>query len=591
MAQSPARYRDRVLSYSVYSDGVKVNDRYCLTSVNIRQGLNRIGKATLKFNAGDMEAQTFAETDDDFFKPGREVRLDVGDVVREQTVFEGMVVQLRIEADGETRTQMVVECRDVAFRATLGRKNRFFEGRKDSDIIADVLGQYGVVTVDATVCCHRSLVQYYCTDWDFVLSRAEANGLFVVVRGKEFCVGRPEPDGPAVLTVNYGSDLIDFNGGISMTDQFEAVEAVSWDPVRQQAVTFAAAAPRLNTQGDLSPSDVAGGERQLWQADVPMAEEALQSLVDGVALVNGLARYEGSFMFYGCADVVPGCTIELTGMGKRFNGNVYVGQVEHVIENNIWTTRAYMGVDSKRITEEADVVAPPATGWVPGIEGLHIGKVKKLEGDPQKEYRILIELPWFNGEKKECWARWATGYTGSCSGFFFLPEPGNEVVVGFFNNDPGHPVVLGGMYSPKLAPAYPLETKNAKKAIVGREKMTIEFDEEKKRVVITTPGENRLEISDDSGSVVLTDQNKNKLLLNEEGILLESSKDIVLKARGNILLDAAAKFSAKSQTDGELSAANVKITARTGLVAKGNATAELSASGQTTIKGAMVMIN
>jgi hypothetical protein len=36
---------------------------------------------------------------------------------------------------------------------------------------------------------------------------------------------------------------------------------------------------------------------------------------------------------------------------------------------------------------------------------------------------------------------------------------------------------------------------------------------------------------------------------------------------------------------------NVQATAQVGLTAKGTASAELSASGQTTVKGAMVMIN
>ena len=79
-------------------------------------------------------------------------------------------------------------------------------------------------------------------------------------------------------------------------------------------------------------------------------------------------------MFYGCADVVPGCIVELAGMGKRFNGKVYVGQVEHVVEGNVWTTRVFMGVPAGFITDEPDVMAPAASGWLPGIEGLHIGR-------------------------------------------------------------------------------------------------------------------------------------------------------------------------------------------------------------------------
>lgn len=591
MADSPSKYRDNIFSYSVYCDGTRVDDRYSLTYIRVHVGVNSVGKATLKFNAGDMEAQTFEETDADCFKPGALIRLEVGEVNREKILFEGVVIQLKIEVEENSRTQMAVECRDCAFAATLGRKNKVFENKADSDILKEVLGEYGSVTVDSTKYKHPTLVQYYCTDWDFALSRAEANGLFIITQGSEISVKKPEVNGTPVLTVTYGNDLIDFDGGITAVSQFGEVEGVSWNPAQQKIVNLKANAPKLNTQGDLTPQNLQASEFQLCQTDAPLEADALQSLIDGVALKNGLARYEGSFMFYGSAAVVPGCTIELAGMGKRFNGKVYVGQVEHVVENNIWTTRAYMGVSPALITEEPDVVAPAASGWLPGIEGLHIGKVKKLDGDPLKEFRIRVELPWLNGEKKEFWARVAAGYAGKQYGSFWFPEPEDEVIVGFFNNDPCYPVVLGSLYSSKLAPGYALEAENSKKAWVTREKLVVEFDEEKKVISVMTPGNNKIEISDDGQSITLADQHKNQLVMNKDGITLNAAKDITLKAKGNILLDATSKVSLKAKADVELEGTNIKATAKVGFTAKGNATAELSASGQTTVKGAMVMIN
>ncbi len=591
MADSPSKYRDNVFSYSVFSDGTKVDDRYSLTYIWVHLGVNEVGKAVLKFNAGDMEVQIFEETDADFFKPGTAIRLEVGEINREKVLFEGIVIQLKIEVEEDSRTQMVVVCRDCVFGATLGRRNKIFEEKTDSDIVKEILGAYGSVVVEDTRYKHPALVQYYCTDWDFALSRAEANGLFIITCGNKISVKKPMVDGEPVLTVTYGNDVIDFDGGVTVVSQFGEVEGVSWSPAQQKIVSLKAADPALNAQGDLTAVALSAGDYQLCQTDAPIETDALQKLVDGVALKNGLARFEGSFMFYGCADVVPGCIVELAGMGKRFNGKVYVGQVEHVVEGNVWTTRVFMGVPAGFITDEPDVMAPAASGWLPGIEGLHIGKVKKLDEDPLKEFRIRVELPWLNGEKREFWARLATTYAGKQYGSFCFPEPGDEVVLGFFNNDPSHPVVLGSLYSSKLSPAYKLEAKNNKKAWVSREKLKIEFDEDKKVITLVTPGSNQLEISDDGKSVRLSDQNKNVLVLDKDGITLNSAKDITLKAKGNILLDATSKVSVKAKSDVGLEGMNVKATAKVGFTAKGNATAEISASGQTTVKGAMVMIN
>ena len=591
MAESPSVNKDRILSYSVYCGGSKLKDSYALIAATVRVELNRIGKATLKFNAGDMDRQAFDESDDNLFKPGNSIRLDVGDIDKVETLFEGVIIGIRISTGKDFRSCMVVECRDNTYPSTQGRKNRIFENKNDSDIIKEVFSDYGNVKVDATTYKHPTLVQYYCSDWDFALSRADANGLFVSTDGKGIQVKKPDVSASPVLTVTYGVDLTAFDLELSGDDQFSYYEAVSWDPNTQKTIKVSASAPSLNKQGDLQPKSMATCGSMLLQTDAPTEEKALKQWADAMALKAGLARFQGSCSFYGSAKVVPGCIIELKGFGKRFNGNLFVGSVTHTIEDNEWITEAGAGVSPVNITDEPDVVSSPASGFLPGLQGLHAAVVKKLEGDPLKEYRIQVELPWLDGQKKLLWARISTLYATGNSGSFFLPEPGDEVVVGFMNQNPGHPVILGGLYGVKHQPPYEYEANNNKKAIVTREKMRIEFDEEKKAITISTPGKNTVEISDDEKRIRLTDQHKNELLMDNNGISISSSKDITLKAKGGITMDASSKISATAKSDISLEGMNVKAQAKVGATVKGNATAELSASGQTTIKGGMVMIN
>ena len=591
MADSPAKNKDRVLACSVYVNGSKLKDTFSLVSASVRLALNRIGKATLKFNAGNMDAQTFDESDNSLFKPGNSIRLDAGDTDKEETLFEGSIIGVRILTGKDFRSYMVVECRDNAYPATQGRKNRIFEKKKDSDIIKEVLKDYGSVDVDATGYQHPALVQYYCSDWDFALSRADACGLFVFADGTKIKVKKPGVSGSPVLTVTFGEDLTAFDLELTADDQFTQYEAVSWSPKTQKAVKVSASSPSLNKQGDLQPKNIAAGDSLLLQTDAPTEEKALKQWADGMALKAGLARYQGSVSFYGSAKVKPGCLIELKGLGKRFNGNMFVGSVTHTIEDNEWLTEAGAGVSPLNITDEPDVVSPTAAGFLPGLQGLHTAVVKKLDGDPQKEYRIQVELPWLDGKSKLLWARVATMYATNGMSTFFLPEPGDEVLVGFMNQDPTHPVVLGSLYGVKHKPPFEFEAKNNTKAIVTREKLRIEFDEEKKVITVSTPGKNTLEISDDGKSIRLTDQHKNEIKMDSGGITLSSSKDIKLTAKGGITMDATSKISGTAKSDISLDGMNVKLQAKMGATVKGNATAELSASGQTTVKGAMVMIN
>ncbi|MEE4286863.1 MAG: hypothetical protein V2I31_11965, partial [Mariniphaga sp.] len=67
--------------------------------------------------------------------------------------------------------------------------------------------------------------------------------------------------------------------------------------------------------------------------------------------------------------------------------------------------------------------------------------------------------------------------------------------------------------------------------------------------------------------------------------------DINIKSKKNVNIEATSNISLKATSDFKAEGLSVDLSAQTSFTAKGNASAELSASGQTTVKGAMVMIN
>ncbi len=127
--------------------------------------------------------------------------------------------------------------------------------------------------------------------------------------------------------------------------------------------------------------------------------------------------------------------------------------------------------------------------------------------------------------------------------------------------------------------------------VVTPQKLTLVMDDEKKTITITTPGKNTIILSDDAKSITLKDQNGNMLEMNDSGIKITSCRDITFAAKGNITVEASRKATVKAQQNVEVEGLNVQVKAKIGATINGNATAELSASGQTTVKGALVMIN
>ncbi len=595
-APSPQLGSDGVVRVTVTSDGQAVPDSLQIISLEVRRAVNNLPSARLVIADGDMPNKQFPASDASHFKPGAAIKISAGYGDDEQALFEGLVVKHGLRVSGDNDARLIVECRDKAVRMTVGRKNANYLARTDSAIVKDLIDAAGLkADVESTTISHTGLAQHYCSDWDFMLARAEACGLLVIVDDGTVTVKAPAVSGEPVLKVTYGDDLIEFNAELDARSQYTQAQAVSWDPKTQAPVLGAVASPAsLHAQGDLDSATLArviGLPTWRMQASAPLAKESLTNWAKAQQLKAGLARVCGSMRFQGSAKAKVGTLVAVEGVGARFSGSVYLSGVVHEINDGNWTTEAEFGLAPNWFVERSDVRAPAAAGLLPSIEGLQIGTVLKLDGDPDNEHRIQVSVPVLQAERAGIWARLMQFHGSSGIGTFFVPEVGDEVVLGYFGNDPSHPVVLGSLYSSKRAPPYALEAANNTKAFVTRCQSKIEFNEADKVITVTTPAANKIVISDTDKSIVLTDQNGNELKLSPAGISLDSPKDIQLTAKGRIVLDAVGAVSITSKADVKASGLNIECQAQVGVTAKGGASAELSAAGQTTVKGALVMIN
>lgn len=579
----------------LYSEGNQIADHFRLDQAIISMEANHIGKATLHLYAGRSEKEPFETSDDDTFKHGNSIKIETKKGSETTVIFEGFVRSTELQCNPEERDMLVVECRNFAYFTTLGRKNAIFEECKDSDAFKKILSSYSGITLETeeTPVTHPSLVQYYCTDWDFILSRADACGMIVHTKGKQIMIRQPDVASQPVAEYTYQLDVISFEGSLSLSSQYNEVSAVAWSYSQKELLQEQAENPPINEQGDLKVGDLSklNPNQLLFQTDASPEKSSLKTLANGMALKSALARYKGSFTVEGNGAILPGDMVSLKGFGKRFDGNVWVGKVEHTIKDRSWETRIGMGLSDYKVVDEPDFAAPLASGLLPGIRGLHIGIVRKLHEDPAKEERIQIELPLLNGNNNNVWARLATPYSGNKTGILFVPEVGEEVVVGFFNNDPCHPVILGCLFGSKTVPPVSLSEKNGIKTILTKEKLKLEFNDEKKIITICTPGGKQFEMNDDKKTITLNDANKNSILMDSNGITIQSGKDINLSAKGNINMDAGMKANLNAKTDITLEGLNINEKAKVSLKLQGTANAELSASGQTVVKGALVMIN
>jgi len=596
MADSPTKGANGPVRITIQCDGTPVQETMPPVSIVVRYALNTISSARLEFEDGDMPKGEFPGSDGTHFVPGAKVKIAAGYDQNETPLFEGIVVRHGISISEENVSRLVVECRDAAVAMTLGRHCANFVDKADSDILTAIVGDYGLeATVDSTTPQHREVVQYYCSDWDFFMARAEINALVVIVKDGKITATAPAVSEEPVLKVTWGVDLWSFQADADARWQAPSIQSTSWDPKTQELVKSGDVKPvALNAKGDFTGEKLGSALKQKsasLQTTAPQVRDVLKQWATAAQQKAALARLRGRMSFQGSAKVEVGKVVEVAGVGTRFSGKVYVSAARHRLTEGDWSTEVEFGLEPRWYLERPDVAAPPGAGLMPGIAGAQIGVVMKLDGDPEGGNHIQVRVPTMQATTEGVWARVLQPYASEGFGTFFFPEVNDEVVLAFFNDDPCHPVVLGSLYSSKRAPPYAIEAANDKKAIVSRCKHKIEFDEKDKILTVTTPSNNKIVLNDKDKCILLSDQNGNLVKLSDAGIVLDSAHDIQITAKKGIKMDATNAIVVSSKADIEITGLNVTCEAKAGLKAKGTASAELSASGQTTVKGALVQIN
>ncbi len=575
-------------TFAVSVEGTALDGKFGIVSIVTHCEMNRIPFMRMVLVDGDPAESTFPHSEANEFKPGNEIELEAGYKGNNQTLFKGVILSQKIKA-GRAKSFLVVEARDSAFKMTLVKRNKLFVDKKDSAAVEEIIGDYNLSNdVETTTAQHPFLVQHHCTDWDFVLSRMQANGKVVVVRDGKLEIKSPDLTSQAVLTLTYGKDIFELEAEMDARHQLKDVKTRSWSHKDQKAEDSDASEPTLNDQGDISPTNLAkasGNQSQVCNQNSNISEDERKAWADGLLLKSRLSKIRGRVNCSGYSKIHPGEVLELDGLGKRFNGKSYVTAVRNEFSEGNWLTDIQFGLNLDLFLDKHLSHAAYPDHLLPGISGLQIAKVLKIAEDPDGEDRIKVHLPMvYESAQEGVWARVATLDAGANRGSFFRPEVDDEVVVGFLNNDPRSVIVLGMLHSSaKAAPLKPDDDSNPIKGFYTRSEMHLLFDDEKKVITIDTPEGNKLILSEENSEVQLVDQNNNKLTMDSGGITLNSCQDINLKAAGKINLNAT--------SDIKQEGLNVEIDAQVGFTAKGNGTAEVSASGQTTIKGAMVMIN
>ncbi len=543
------------------------------SSVTVQRKIGQIPVAQLLFS-GTLEEKSLVST----CIPGTELQIEAQTGKEWAPLFSGLISGQHLRLKNGER-QLTIEVRDRAHALTLAPRTRFFENKKDNEICTAIIREQGLVCdIPDTGTTHEQMIQMRTTEWDFILNRLWANGLLAMVRDGAITAIKPEPRGRDLELLP--DEILELESRMDAQSSFSGISAKSWDATKQAEVTGKAKNISLPVPGPLSPKKAAAvfgqNPEMVSGAGLPKAE--LEGWADSLMRQGQLALNYGHIKIPG-RPVETGGGLLLKNGGESVDGRSLIWGVQHDFTDGNWITEIQFGLA---------YLANAAASWsrpLPSLNGLWPGKVKKISGDPENGGRLKIAVPAIHNGDEGSWSRLATPDAGNKRGQVFRPEKDDEVLLGFYDGDPRHPVILGQVFS-KANPAPNAlkaeDERNNLKGMVTRSGIELLFDDDRKEITLKTPGGNAFVISDKDRSVTIQDQHKNKIVMAQNGITIDSARDITLNAKGNITFNATQRLKAEGLS--------VEMKGKTSLKAEG-AMAELNGQAMTTIKGGLVKIN
>jgi Rhs element Vgr protein len=605
-------------------DGRPIPAELEVLDLEIKLELNRIPQASLTLLDGNAAERRFEISDGTLFKPGSRISIAMGyqgGGPAPEKIFEGIVTRHGVSTGGEG-LRLKVNLRDRAITMTRVRHSRVYPNKSDGEMMRQLISQANlkVGRLARTPITHPELVQFNVSDWDFIVSRSDVLGLAIRVRNGEISA-LPLALGAPKRVLDHGlDDTRELELELDGAQQWASLKVQGWDrtklaptaPVRAKASNL-----QIGNQLDtLLAKAVEAGDATLLHG-APTAPSELQAWGDARLLRSRLSLLRGTAVVDGSAALQPLDTVEIKGVGQRFNGKALVSGVTHIFDSNGWRSQLRLGLNAEWFARTAELAEVPAAGLLPPATGLQIATVASMAVDPDGELRVQVKLPQMAADQALQWARPLSPDAGAGRGFIFRPEVGDEVVIGFLNDDPRQPLILGALFGSKNKPPQPVQSPdktNPLRAIVSRAGSRIVFDDKTPALYIETTADgkaggeykNKISMDEKKKTITIEDQHNNKIELSDKGISLTSDKDITLSAKGNIKLDSKAKLALQAQTKAALQATEVEVVAKSKFSAKaaqvdlaadatfsaqGGAQTKLGSKAMVEIKAALVKIN
>jgi uncharacterized protein involved in type VI secretion and phage assembly len=161
--------------------------------------------------------------------------------------------------------------------------------------------------------------------------------------------------------------------------------------------------------------------------------------------------------------------------------------------------------------------------------------------DPSKLGRVKVKYPVLSGEDSSHWVPIIMSGAGKNRGWFFIPEPEDEVLVVFEHGDLNRPLIIGALWNGKDTPPSDNKNgKNEKRMIQSRQgnKVILDDSDNPNIVIEDGAGKGRITLDTQNNKIIIEALEGDVCFQCPTGDMKIVAKTMDLKAKENVEVHA-----------------------------------------------------
>jgi len=451
-------------------------------------------------------------------------------------IFVGVVTNVQLHREGSDFGCIIVSGYSATYRMETAHSCFSWNDTTIGDVVKKLCEQAKVqLELNPAFKENKDYIcQYEESDFDFIRRLAHQYQEWMYYDGTKLIFGKPRKLADPII-LEYGTTLSSLDIGLQTLARSEQVFSYHSGADREmQRMT-----PDLAYGHDKLAGDAF--RASLGMFSKPARQHALPRISNETELINYMGRKQAAETHYITAESqVPtlrvGSVVSLYSsflervgnISKESLGNFIIIEITHEVSQGSYYKNRFKAIP-------ATIKALPSPKVRMPLAETQMATVLS-NADPEGKGRVRVRMNWQTEGMQTGWVRVMTPDGGSSSdvksnrGFVFIPEVGDQVLLGFRHGDPARPYVMGSLFNGTTGGGG--GQGNNCKSLTTRSGSSLKLDDSVGSVTLHDKGGVKMNF-DGAGNQTLATKASTTTTVGKDASVLRMDKDGVIKLSGH----------------------------------------------------------